>query len=327
MPRLPLVAIITTAHAITAPVDYVNLLAGSFTRGDVFSTGNTLPLVGRPWGFNHWALQTNDGRSAWWFNGNDHEFKWIRCTHQPSPWIGDYGWFMVGPQMGGFASSPTGFFEPRAATVLPHVLDFRTAPDGMRVELSPTMHGASLRVTFPATARLEKRICVKLGGGGNDGYEQSNGGVDARTNRHSGAVASNFAHHLRVESKTQAQFEGRGRDCFCFSYDRGATTVEVHLATSFIGKVLMRRPSRRRGGERYRIAHAHAIDATSHAGPSLEESAGRAQAPRRRATGRRGRVELSVIKGVRRLYGTIGQDRTGPPGVLYWSIPSLELST
>jgi len=106
----------------------------------------------------------------------------------------------------------------------------------MRVELSPTMHGASLRVTFPATARLEKRICVKLGGGGNDGYEQSSGGVDARTNRHSGAVGSNFAHHLRVESKTPAQFESRGRDCFCFAYDRGATVVEVHLATSFIGK-------------------------------------------------------------------------------------------
>merc|ERR1719399_302943 len=232
--RLPL--LVATAHAITAPVDYVNLLAGSFTRGDVFSTGNTLPLVGRPWGFNHWALQTNDGRSAWWFNGNDHEFKWIRCTHQPSPWIGDYGWFMLGPQMGGFAANPTGFFEPRAATVLPHVLDFRTAPDGMRVELAPTMHGASLRVTFPATARLEKRICIKLGGGGNDGYEQSNGGVDARTNRHSGAVGTNFAHHLRVESLTSSQFEGRGRDCFCFSYDRGATVVEVHLATSFIGK-------------------------------------------------------------------------------------------
>ena len=308
MPRLPLAAIMTTAHAITAPVDYVNLLAGSFTRGDVFSTGNTLPLVGRPWGFNHWALQTNDGRSAWWFNGNDHEFKWIRCTHQPSPWIGDYGWFMLGPQMGGFASNPTGFFEPRAATVLPHVLDFRTAPDGMRVELSPTMHGASLRVTFPATARLEKRICVKLGGGGNDGYEQSNGGVDARTNRHSGAVGSNFAHHLRVESKTQAQFEGRGRDCFCFSYDRGATEVEVHLATSFIGKVRSGVRLARVEGAREHISRARhrRVDGVGgsarapHAGPSVAKSAGRAQAPRRRATGGRGRVELPVIKSVRR---------------------------
>jgi hypothetical protein len=219
--------------------------------------------------------------------------------------------------MGGFASNPTGFFEPRAATVLPHVLDFRTAPDGMRVELAPSMHGASLRVTFPATQRLEKRICVKLGGGGNDGYEQSNGGVDARTNRHSGAVGSNFAHHLRVESKTQAQFEARGRDCFCFAYDRGATTVEVHLATSFIGKVLMRRPSRRRGGER---------DEMSHAGPSLEKSAGRAQAPRRRCKGGRGRVELSVIKSVRRLDGIIGQDRAGPPGLLHRTLSGVDLS-
>ena len=107
-------AALATAFAIEAPVDYVNLLAGSFTRGDVFSTGNTLPLVGRPWGFNHWALQTNDGRSAWWFNGNDHEFKWIRCTHQPSPWIGDYGWFMLGliqrpvaPSLHSYASSPS----------------------------------------------------------------------------------------------------------------------------------------------------------------------------------------------------------------------------
>jgi hypothetical protein len=49
-----------------SPVEYANILAGSFTKGDVFSTGNTLPLVGRPWGFNHWAIQTNDGQSAWW---------------------------------------------------------------------------------------------------------------------------------------------------------------------------------------------------------------------------------------------------------------------
>ncbi|KAH8057514.1 glycosyl hydrolase [Aureococcus anophagefferens] len=65
-----------------SPVEYANLLAGSFTKGDVFSTGNTMPLVGRPWGFNHWALQTNDGQSSWWFNGNDHEFRWIRFISQ-----------------------------------------------------------------------------------------------------------------------------------------------------------------------------------------------------------------------------------------------------
>ena len=184
-----------------SPVEYVNILTGSFTKGDVFSTGNTMPLVGRPWGFNHWALQTNDGMSSWWFNGNDHEFRWIRCTHQPSPWIGDYGWFFVGPQMGPFTTKPTGFFEPRGAYLKPHLMDFHTAPDGMRVELAPTMHGAALRVTFPAAqTQHEKRVCFRLGGGGGDGFTQG-GGTTARfkTNRNSGGAPA-FDHHAFVDA-------------------------------------------------------------------------------------------------------------------------------
>ena len=42
--------------SIKAPEELVNLLSGTFTDGDRFSTGNTLPLVGRPWGFNHWYI-------------------------------------------------------------------------------------------------------------------------------------------------------------------------------------------------------------------------------------------------------------------------------
>lgn len=32
------------------------LFTGTFTDGNQFSTGNTLPLIGRPWGFNHWYV-------------------------------------------------------------------------------------------------------------------------------------------------------------------------------------------------------------------------------------------------------------------------------
>ena len=233
--RLPL--LVATAQAITAPVDYVNLLAGSFTKGDVFSTGNTMPLVGRPWGFNHWALQTNDGQSSWWFNGNDHEFRWIRCTHQPSPWIGDYGWFFVGPQMGGFTTKPTGFFEPRSGRIKPHAMDFRTAPDGRRVELAPTMHGAALRVTFPGASRAEKRVCFKLGGGGGDSYKSAGGGAaEFRTHRNSGG-APNFNHHVFVEAVSGSpSFESHGHDTFCFGYPSSATTVEVRMCSSFISQ-------------------------------------------------------------------------------------------
>ena len=131
--RLSLVLLVTITfhHALVAaidhPEDYVNLLAGTFTDGNVFSTGNTLPLVGRPWGFNHWAPQTRDGNrntGSWWFRGNDHQFTWFRCTHQPSPWIGDWGWFLFSPQVGNHGDrNPTMFWEPRAAVIKPHLFD------------------------------------------------------------------------------------------------------------------------------------------------------------------------------------------------------------
>ena len=148
----------TTLHALLVgaidhPEDYVNLLAGTFTDGNVFSTGNTLPLVGRPWGFNHWSPQTRDGNrntGSWWFRGNDHIFTWFRCTHQPSPWIGDWGWFLFSPQVGNHGDrNPTMFWEPRAAVIKPHLFDAVFSPLGVRMELTPTMHGAMIRVTFP----------------------------------------------------------------------------------------------------------------------------------------------------------------------------------
>ncbi|KAJ1444648.1 glycosyl hydrolase family 92-domain-containing protein [Pelagophyceae sp. CCMP2097] len=233
-----LCVVLAVVSASNEPVDYVNLLAGSFTKGDDFSTGNTLPLVGRPWGFNHWSLMTNSGHTSWWFGGNEHEFQWLRCTHQPSPWIGDYGWFMLGPQMGGYTSSPVGFFEPRAADLKPHAMRFTTAPDGMRVELAPTMHGAVLRVTFPSRQNHDKRICVKLGGGSGDHWARaaaSGGvGVDARTNRNSGGAGVDFGHFLHFEAGDGANVEDHGTEAFCFGYSTSATSVEVKIATSFI---------------------------------------------------------------------------------------------
>ena len=108
-----------------------------------------MPLVARPWGFNHWcpailrcllqpsvrfardvrSPQTNYEGSGWFFHPADKRFFGIRCTHQPytsqssrifvagafqcqafqssltvppcsSPWIGDYGHFLIAAQMG-----------------------------------------------------------------------------------------------------------------------------------------------------------------------------------------------------------------------------------
>ena len=54
-----------------------------------FSSGNTLPLVQRPFGMAAFAPQTerNTGYwgGSWWYHPDAHSLEGIRLTHQPSP--------------------------------------------------------------------------------------------------------------------------------------------------------------------------------------------------------------------------------------------------
>lgn len=88
------------------PVDYASILSGTRSRID-YGTGSLLPFVGRPWSMNNWALQTNNYAgaiasplSSWWYHPEDREAYGIRCTHQASPWIYDYGEFLITPAVG-----------------------------------------------------------------------------------------------------------------------------------------------------------------------------------------------------------------------------------
>src|SRR5436190_5818691 len=103
-------------------VTLVNLLQGTQSHFG-FSTGNTLPLLARPFGMTHWCPQTNEQRVGWFFHPADRKLEGIRATHQPSPWIGDYGHFTVMPQTGrlraGAAERASGY-RPEDAMFLPH---------------------------------------------------------------------------------------------------------------------------------------------------------------------------------------------------------------
>eukprot|EP00930_Biecheleria_cincta_P085019 TRINITY_DN74443_c0_g1_i1.p1 TRINITY_DN74443_c0_g1~~TRINITY_DN74443_c0_g1_i1.p1 ORF type:complete len:188 (+),score=14.45 TRINITY_DN74443_c0_g1_i1:33-566(+) len=97
--------------AVEDPSQYVDILSGTYSRFD-YGTGSLLPFVGRPWGMNNWAVQSNDYSGAklgplshWWFHPEDREFYGIRCTHQASPWIYDYGQFLIMPSVGPLETS------------------------------------------------------------------------------------------------------------------------------------------------------------------------------------------------------------------------------
>jgi len=244
------------AESIQNPEDFPNLLTGSFTDGRKFSTGNTLPIVARPWGFNHWCPQTTNGATSWWFGGSDHEFHWIRLTHQPSPWIGDWAFVMLGPQMGGRVEEPTMFFEPWGARIKPYTFDATLGPDNMRVQLTPTDHCAVLKVTFPSInpQHHEKRVCLKLPAPNKKpaGYSQSSLGDFDTGNMWTELTAAraddaprNFGLYVRAEvdvaSLRDPSSSGRGRhsrsgNMHCFEFSTEETEVTVYIGASLISK-------------------------------------------------------------------------------------------
>lgn len=86
-------------------VDYVNPMQG--TESDFrYSNGNTLPLTAMPFGMAAWCPQTHEAGGTWFFHPRHRHLEGIRLTHQPSPWIGDYGHLTLLPQSGPLLLSP-----------------------------------------------------------------------------------------------------------------------------------------------------------------------------------------------------------------------------
>lgn len=155
------------AHGIDRPEEFVNVLAGTAggqKGGQHHSTGNVLPLTAVPWGFNHWTPQTTNDLTSWFFNSDEDTFRGIRCTHQPSPWIGDYGQFIISPYFGYPKDNTLGFTSfKNSADLSPWGINLQIGPYGVQMELTPTNHGAVVRVSYPDFFPVERRlVCVSV---------------------------------------------------------------------------------------------------------------------------------------------------------------------
>lgn len=116
-----------------------------------FSNGNTLPLVQRPFGMTAFCPQTAEDNERWFYHPDNRSFEGLRITHQPSPWIGDYGTVIFMPQSGkpafGGEERWSGF-RPEDAVMTPayysvYLLRYKT-----KLEVTPGVRGGMLRVTF-----------------------------------------------------------------------------------------------------------------------------------------------------------------------------------
>ncbi len=81
------------------PVDHVSTLVGTASKFQL-STGNTYPAVALPWGMNFWVAQTGKMGDGWQYTYSADKIRGFKQTHQPSPWINDYGQFSLMPTVG-----------------------------------------------------------------------------------------------------------------------------------------------------------------------------------------------------------------------------------
>jgi len=97
-----MVAPLVTAQEKIA-VDFVNPLIGTSAMG--FSEGKdgggTMPCVGTPFAMTNFVAQTRENKiSEMPYVYEDKTIKGFMATHQPTVWMGDYGYVSVMPQIG-----------------------------------------------------------------------------------------------------------------------------------------------------------------------------------------------------------------------------------
>ena len=135
---------------VTDPVDFVNPLMGSQSTGGL-SSGNTYPSIALPWGMNFWTPQTGKMGDGWQYTYTAEKIKGFKQTHQPSPWMNDYGEFSIMPVTGSLRfteESRASWFSHKAEIVKPYYYSVYLADHDVTTEITPTERAARFRFTW-----------------------------------------------------------------------------------------------------------------------------------------------------------------------------------
>ncbi|KUG10212.1 alpha-mannosidase [Elizabethkingia sp. HvH-WGS333] len=135
------------------PVDYVNTLMGTQSKHSL-SNGNTYPAVGLPWGMNLWTPQTGKMGDGWAYTYDADKIKGFKQTHQPSPWMNDYGAFAIMPGVGKLKfkeDERASWFSHKAEVATPYSYSVYLADADVTTELTPTERAAYFKFDFPKT--------------------------------------------------------------------------------------------------------------------------------------------------------------------------------
>jgi predicted alpha-1,2-mannosidase len=135
------------------PVDLVNPLMGTDSKPSL-SNGNTYPAIGLPWGMNMWTPQTGKNGDGWQYTYAADKIRGLKQTHQPSPWMNDYGQFSLMPVTGKAAfdqEERASWFSHKSEKATPYYYSVYLADHDVTAELTPTERAAHFKFTFNKT--------------------------------------------------------------------------------------------------------------------------------------------------------------------------------
>jgi len=181
-------------------VDFVNPLVGSDSDHGL-STGNTYPAIAMPWGMNFWVPQTGKMGDGWQYTYAARKIRGLKQTHQPSPWINDYGQFSLMPTVGKPVfdeEQRASWFSHKAEIATPYYYSVYLADYDVMAELCPTERAALMSFTFPKTDSanvvvdaFDKGSYIKV--------ISAERKVVGYSTRNSGGVPDNFRNYFVIE--------------------------------------------------------------------------------------------------------------------------------
>jgi len=183
---------------VKPPVDWVNPLMGTDSDYDV-SNGNVYPAIAMPWGMNFWTPQTGNMGDGWAYTYRATKIKGFKQTHQPSPWMNDYGQFSIMPVTGKLKfkqDERQSWFSHKTETVTPYYYSVYLADHDVTTEITPTERAARFRFTFPqgnafiVVDAFDKGSYIKV-------IPQENK-IVGYTTKNSGGVPSNFKNYFVI---------------------------------------------------------------------------------------------------------------------------------
>lgn len=141
----------TLSAQVLEPEEMVNPLMGTLSKVSL-SNGNTYPAIGLPWGMNIWSPQTGKMGDGWMYTYDADRIRGFKQTHQPSPWMNDYGQFAIMPVTGGIKFNQddrASWFSHKSESAKPYSYSVYLADADVTAELAPTERAAIFQFTFP----------------------------------------------------------------------------------------------------------------------------------------------------------------------------------